>query len=251
MPTIKDTAICLRRWDFSETSQTVRLFGRTVGAFRGLAKGAKRERGAFSGGFDVVTTGEIMAIIKPGRDLATLTAWHLQQTFPHVRQDLSANRAALFMVDATHHLLIDHDPHEALFDELIETLRCLADRRRVPTKLLRFLWSLLRETGYQPDLSRDTVTGEALELGARALHFLPERGGFTARIPSPGAWQVRRATVERLRAIDATARAGDAGTGSADQDDVDTRAGHLLGSYLRTLVEGGLPSLDWAFPPRS
>ncbi|MCZ6836092.1 MAG: recombination protein O N-terminal domain-containing protein, partial [Planctomycetota bacterium] len=73
MPTISDSAVCIRRWDFSETSQTVSLFTHTHGIIRGLAKGAKREKGAFSGGFDVLTQGHLVAIVKPGRDLATLT----------------------------------------------------------------------------------------------------------------------------------------------------------------------------------
>ena len=49
MHTLKDTAICIRRWDFSETSQTVSLLTREHGILRGLAKGAKREKGTFSG----------------------------------------------------------------------------------------------------------------------------------------------------------------------------------------------------------
>ncbi|HAC09503.1 MAG TPA: DNA repair protein RecO, partial [Phycisphaerales bacterium] len=53
MPTIRDEAVCVRHWDFSETSQTVSLFLRDHGLVRGLAKGARRERGSFSGGFDL------------------------------------------------------------------------------------------------------------------------------------------------------------------------------------------------------
>ena len=55
MPTITDQAIVIRRWDFSETSQTVSLFTRDHGIVRGLAKGAKREKGDFSGGLDLLT----------------------------------------------------------------------------------------------------------------------------------------------------------------------------------------------------
>ncbi|MCH7602254.1 MAG: recombination protein O N-terminal domain-containing protein, partial [Planctomycetes bacterium] len=62
MPTISDYAICIRRWDFSETSQTVSLFTRESGIIRGLAKGAKREKGNFSGGFDLLTLGQVVAI---------------------------------------------------------------------------------------------------------------------------------------------------------------------------------------------
>ena len=42
MPTITDNAICIRRWDYSETSQTVSLLLRNHGVIRGLVKGAKR-----------------------------------------------------------------------------------------------------------------------------------------------------------------------------------------------------------------
>ena len=39
MGTIHDQGVCIRHWDFSETSQTVSLFGRSLGVVRGLAKG--------------------------------------------------------------------------------------------------------------------------------------------------------------------------------------------------------------------
>ena len=113
MPTISDYAICIRRWDFSETSQTVSLFTRESGIIRGLAKGAKREKGKFSGGFDLLTLGQVVAIVKPGRDLATLTEWDLQDTNRHLRANLRVNKTALYIADLIHHMLTDHDPHQA------------------------------------------------------------------------------------------------------------------------------------------
>ena len=85
-----DQALCIRQWDFSETSQTVSLFGRTLGCLRGLAKGSRRERGSFSGGIDVLTRGEVGVILKRDRELATLTEWDTQETFPRLREDLTA-----------------------------------------------------------------------------------------------------------------------------------------------------------------
>ena len=82
MPTVIDQAICIRHWDWSETSQTVSLFARDTGIVRGMAKGARREKAPFSGGLEVLTRGEMVAIIKPSSDLANITAWDLQETFP-------------------------------------------------------------------------------------------------------------------------------------------------------------------------
>ena len=111
MPTIRDEAICVRHWDFSETSQTVSLFLREHGLLRGLAKGARRERGAFSGGFDLFTRGEIVAIVKPGRELATLTEWTLLETFPVLRKSAPANRMAWYLADLIGRFLHQPEPH--------------------------------------------------------------------------------------------------------------------------------------------
>ncbi|MEY3021187.1 MAG: hypothetical protein RIS86_383, partial [Planctomycetota bacterium] len=81
MPNLVDQAICIRQWDWSETSQTVSLFCRAHGVLRGLAKGARRERGSFSGGIDLLARGEVVAVTKPDRELQTLTAWTLLQIF--------------------------------------------------------------------------------------------------------------------------------------------------------------------------
>ena len=241
MPSICDTAVCLRRWDFSETSQTVSLFSREHGLLRGLAKGSKRERGKFSGGFDVLTRGQILAIVKPGRDLATLTEWTLQETYRALRERLDANRAALYMVDLAHHLLTDHDPHPALFDALTQSLRDLADPARVPSTLLGFQWSLLEETGYQPAVDRDAETGETIPSDQPVLAFSPAAGGLVVDPDAAGAWRTRRATVEVLQRL-ARGEPHD----DAPRDAVE-RANRLLAAYCRHVAGRDIPAMRWAF----
>jgi len=123
MATTLDEGICIRHWDFSETSQTVSLFGRSLGVVRGLAKGARRERGAFDGGIDLLSRGEFGAIIRPGKELATLTEWDLLEVYPRLRTDLAANRAAFYMADLVGRMLAAEDPHPALFDRMVDALR--------------------------------------------------------------------------------------------------------------------------------
>jgi DNA repair protein RecO (recombination protein O) len=131
MPPITDNAVCIRHWDFSETSQTVSLFTREHGIIRGLAKGAKREKGDFSGGIDVLTRGQIVAIVKPGRDLATLTQWSLQEMYRATRQSLAANRAGLYMADLVHQMVREADAHPKLFDAMCDCLAGLEDADRI------------------------------------------------------------------------------------------------------------------------
>jgi len=241
MPTISDTAVCIRRWDFSETSQTVSLLTREHGVVRGLAKGAKRETGVFSGGFDVLTRGHVVAILKPGRDLATLTEWHLQETYRVLRKRLEANRAGLYMADLVHHMVTVQDPHPDLFDALAAALGGLAEPGETGSVLLRFQWAVLHETGYRPELGRDVETGAALPAGAATLAFSPRLGGVVADEEGPDRWRVRRTTIDLLRRM----AEGELAQGP-DAASVD-RANRLLASYCREIVGRDLPTMRWAF----
>src|SRR4051812_20305466 len=70
MAAVTDQAVCIRQWDWSETSQTVSLFGRETGVVRAIAKGSKREHSRFSGGLEVMTRGEMIVHIKAGDSLS-------------------------------------------------------------------------------------------------------------------------------------------------------------------------------------
>jgi DNA repair protein RecO len=190
---------------------------------------------------DVLTRGHVVAIVKPGRELATLTEWHLQETYRVLRQRLDANRAGLYMVDLVHHMLTDQDPHPALFDALTKALGELADASRIATTLLAFQWRVLEESGYRPELERDAETGHPLPEEGEVLAFSPRAGGVVASPVGSDYWRVRRATVELLRAW---AEGGP--VEPADSRVVD-RANRLLAVYCRELVGSELPTMRWAF----
>jgi DNA repair protein RecO len=241
MPPIHDQGICIRHWDFSETSQTVSLFGRQRGLVRGLAKGAKRERGAFDGGIDLLSRGEFGAILRPGKELATLTEWDLLETFPRLRTDLSANRTAFLMADLVGRMLQPEDPHPVLFDRFVDALRTIGaargDGEPAPdgaTALMAFQWELLRETGYRPSID--------VAEGAEVIDFSPEAGGTVLRSDASGGprWRVRRATIDCLARTDAGLLHG------ADQETV-TRANRLLAAYLRHVLGTEPPTMRLVF----
>lgn len=224
MPTIRDDAICVRHWDFSETSQTVSLFLREHGVVRGLAKGARRERGNFSGGFDLFTRGEIVAIVKPGRELATLTEWTLLETFPIIRRSAPCNRAAWYFADLIGRFLHQPEPHPVSWDALVTALRGLAEDRPVENAILGFQWAILCDLGYRPRLDLDSVEGDPVA-------FSPASGGIVSDTGAADRWRVRRATVDALKALE---------SGSSPEDlsdpEVVNRAARLLGAWIRELL---------------
>lgn len=210
MPTIRDEAVCVRLWDWSETSQTVSLFTREHGMLRGLAKGAKREHSSYSGGFELLTRGEVVAIIKKEGQLATLTAWDLSEPYRALRASLPAFYAGCAAADVVHHAVTDHDPHPELYDAL---LHALASAHQDPAlAVLRLAWATLVETGYRPTLQKSANNGGGLPEG-ETFGFSPRLGGVVPDPAEHGAgpggseiagpvWRVRAETVRVLRDLD-------------------------------------------------
>jgi DNA repair protein RecO (recombination protein O) len=235
--TTVDEAICIRQWDWSETSQTVSLFCRTQGIMRGLAKGARRERSNFSGGIDLLARGEIVAVVKPDRELQTLTAWTLLQMFRRPHDELETNLYALSMAELVHRFLPPGAPHERLFDALLASLDRLEEGDRPAPEFLRFFSVFLRETGHEPRLDADEIPGTRLAFDAHD-------GGIVDFATHPKAWRLRP---ETLHALASVAR-GEAPE-LLEPDAVD-RANRLLSAYARAITGDDLVTLRLAVEPR-
>ena len=239
----RDQAVCVRQWDWSETSQTVSILTRTHGLVRAVAKGSRRPNAPFSGGIELLTRAEIGVIIKPTSDLALLTEWDLAEHFPVLRQSLPVYHAGLYAAELVVRMISDHDPHPDVFDALLDLLRSMTKAEDVEPSLLIFQKRLLVACGYDPVLDRDVRTGDSLGDGNLAL-FVPELGGTIAagaRAATPegrpmDAWPVRLGTLHTL--VDPK---------SGKPEDY-ARGNRLLASYIRTLIGTSPRTLGLVFP---
>lgn len=247
MARFKDQAICIRHFDWSETSQIVALMTAEHGKLRGLAKGSKRTSPSsvarFSGGIELLTRGEVVGVIKPSAELVTITEWDLQDPYRHLHTDLAAQRLGLYAADLTNALLADHDAHPRSFAELAAFLEALADPGRRQAALLHFQWRLLEDAGYKPELEIDARSGAELPAGETLYTFDARAGGIT-RQPTGltstdatgiGPWRVRRETVEALRAVAAGEIVG--------EETALARANRLLCVYVRAILDRPLPTM--------
>ncbi len=236
MQRFEDQAICVRVWEWSETSQTVCLLTREHGLIRGLAKGARRPKAAFSGGFEPITLGEVGLIVKPGRELAIITHWDLTWVLAQARRSLRVFYGGLYVADLAGRLIQDHDPHPGVFEALHACLHELPNG--VDVAVLGFQWAALDQTGHRPELWNDVRTGEPLDM-APTLGFDPYLGGL---VPDPGSgsgsgvWRVRGDTIGLLRAL---------ASGQIDPEKAPanfTRAAKLMHAYIEYLLGRPLPS---------
>lgn len=242
MAAVFDLGVCVRHWDWSETSQTVSILTRERGIVRGIAKGARREHAAFSGGIELLTLGEVGMILKQVRSestLTTLTSWDLREHFVMPRRSLMCFNVGMAAADAVQRAMHEFDPHPATFDALVGCLRELEAGKSPAVVLGRFLWQLCADLGYRLDVTRDVRSLSALPSEGNdqtTVWFLPGSGGFTTERQVQG-WGTRWQTLQALRAIE---RDEVVDGGGAE------RAAKLLGSYLTFVLESEVPALQTA-----
>jgi len=175
---LTDDAICLRVTDFSETSQIVNMFTRRHGLVPMIAKGAKREtkKNHSSGPLDLLTSGEVVFVPAKGEaELGLLSKWELANHRTALRRNLAGLNAAMMCADVTAMLIVAHDPHEALYEELDAALELAATPQRMRSTV-SYVKTLLEESGYGPTLT--TCVGCDRAIGDEAAKFVPRAGGI-------------------------------------------------------------------------
>jgi DNA repair protein RecO (recombination protein O) len=186
MPLVTDRCLCLRKVEYSESSQILTLFARDHGLVRAIAKGAHRrtKQGAskFDGGADLLDLGVAVFTHDPNRDLETLTEWGLREGHLGLRKTLRGMYLATYAAELCSLLIEEHDPHPAIFDLLEQTLQDLQSPR-IEESFLVFQLDLLRETGYLPELNACVSCGGELDMAVRGetAYFSPARGGLICR----------------------------------------------------------------------
>jgi DNA repair protein RecO (recombination protein O) len=183
MPLVADRCICLRKFEYSETSQILTLFAREHGLLRVIAKGAHRKTKAgaskFGGGIDLLDLGQAVFTHAPERELATLCEWQLLEGHLDLRKSLRAIYAGSYVAELVAMLFEEHDPHTDLFDRLEQTLMDLATPK-VEESLLAFELDVLREAGYLPELESCVSCG-AIVASSDRVYFSANRGGVVCR----------------------------------------------------------------------
>jgi DNA repair protein RecO (recombination protein O) len=184
-----DRCLCLRKTEYSETSQILTLFARNHGLLRVIAKGAHRTTKAgaskFGGGIDLLDLADAVFTDRTDKDLATLTEWSLKDGHLDLRKNLRGLYLAQYAAELVSLLIEEHDPHPELFDHLQTCINNLATPA-LEQSFLAFQIELLRETGYLPELTICTSCGREIATSiATQISFSPDRGGILCRNCEP------------------------------------------------------------------
>jgi DNA repair protein RecO (recombination protein O) len=201
----KDTAICIRTTDYSETSQIVTLFTKINGKISAIAKGSKRPKSAFDGPVEVFSYGNVVFSDSNREKLATLTEFQQKPGFADLANNLFALNCCLFGAELVNSLTNEYDPHPELFDGFLRFLQDANERRKTKDEgretkdekrktlslLILFQLTLLREIGLMPILnacancktshgSRGTPVPSGVE-GSHEFYFSSSANGLICR----------------------------------------------------------------------
>lgn len=201
MSILKDDAIVLGRIDYSETSQVLVLLTRTCGKVRAIAKGVKRgTKTRFAAAVDLLELGELAW--SPGRSgghsgLATLTEWKQRRGFLGLREALPRMYAAQYAAEVTGALTEDADPHEKLFESLVDLLDDLSAGGETTARLVVYQVRLLEQVGSLPRFDVCVRCGRPEDL----QFFSSFEGGTVCRHCEPVQVEKREIAADLLAAL--------------------------------------------------
>ena len=179
----RESAICLRTTDYSETSQVVHFLTRGWGVVRLLAKGTKRPKSKSGGAIDLLCEGDLVFIASSRDSLGTLVEFSETVSHTDLRTDAARLNTALYMIELVGETLAEADPHPEVFDLLHNGLARLGQAdAQGPAVLAYFQWRLLQHVGLLGQLKQCVSCGGAVSPSpsapGRDVYFSSSLGGL-------------------------------------------------------------------------
>lgn len=226
MPAEKAVGLVVRTTDWSETSRIATVWTREFGKVRVLAKGGRRLKSNFEVALDLLTVCS-MVLIRKASGLDLLTEARAEERFGGLRTNLKALYGGYYVAELLGDGTQDYDPHPALYEFSVDTLRQLAGGGDVAGLVSAYELGWLGELGLRPVLDR-CAGCDSEDLPPGGLGFSPAAGGVVCPACAPA--QRDRRPLGR----DALATLVELAAGELPPVKGDVRA--LLGHYVSSVL---------------
>ena len=201
MALITTTALCLRKVDFSETSQILTLMTDKLGTVGAIAKGAKRAKSSTGGPLDVMCLYNVVLYDRSRRGtLSILAQAELLEFFPDARRDYARFAALERMRELLLAIEVGHQDGAPVLLLCVRALRALTEDHAPEEVLAHFIWGLLRALGVEPTLTHCIASG--LEPSGRVdVSFSIREMGLLAPPHNENRGDLVRITPHTLKAL--------------------------------------------------
>lgn len=203
----KLNAVVLRTVDYGESDRVVTLLSRERGKVSAFARGARASRRRFGGALEPFTLLAAEVRSRSGSELLGLDTVSVLRGYGGIRGDLARIACAAYAAEVARELVRDHEPHDDLFDLLVEYLELVDGAPARPAALRAFELGALGAAGLAPRLDACARCGGALDPSARSVRFDPGHGGVlctACSVAAPaGAPLLSRAAVDAMGRLQA------------------------------------------------
>lgn len=153
MAPVTTPAVLLRGYDYGDTSRIFRFYTREHGLLSVIAKGVRSRSGKGAATVSSFATGDLIAYVKPQRDLHTMKDFQCTR----LREGLGRDVLRFAGASAAAELVLVHAETESqpgVFDALETALDALAgaEAERLPATVLAGLWTITEAFGFAPQL---------------------------------------------------------------------------------------------------
>lgn len=175
MPFTRSEALCLRKIDYSETSQVLRFYAKEHGKISCIAKGSKRRKSAFHGAFDFLGVYDLIRVDKQSDALDILTQAEAVRSFAGLAADYPRFCAASYVAEFVDQFTVEGMPVEGLYEVTIETLDRLERKTPIPDAVFSFEARALRSLGFSPRVRECGFCRK--KIADPEAYFAPRDGG--------------------------------------------------------------------------
>lgn len=152
----------LRTWPLRESDLIVTIYTHAHGKVRGVARGARKPMGRWSGALEPMTEVELQWTVKEGQELLTLTDVSIERSPYHPMPDLGVTWTLAFLAELLDATAAAHDADEVLY-RLAGTCVDALLAGATPTLVARYAQAwVLHLHGVLPDLDECVACGRSL-----------------------------------------------------------------------------------------
>jgi DNA repair protein RecO len=173
--------ICLRRIDYSNTSQVASFLTPDAGRVSVIAKGVTRApKKGIRTGFDLLSRYELIYAIRRSGALQNLTYRWMRESLHAMRSSLQRTLCGYYAAELMLNFTVEGAACPELYRQLLEALRRFAAGQRLGLNVLLLELGVLQEHGACPTFHVCAACGGALPLRG-AVAFSPSTGGPLCR----------------------------------------------------------------------
>jgi DNA repair protein RecO (recombination protein O) len=156
----KTPAIVLRQRKLGDTDKILTLYTAKLGKIDAVAKGVRKAKSRLAGHVEPLTQATFM--LAKGKSLDIVTQVETVESFQPLRDNLERLSRALYACELLDKFTEPHADNFGLYRLLLDTLRRLMTQPDIDTPLRFYEVSLLRDSGYAPELDECVVCRERL-----------------------------------------------------------------------------------------